>query len=707
MCELACCIMEKLKMKVSKVDRRVRSAACGVEALESRCLLTATVTAQVPAQTVVAGQIPAPVSLSSYFNDPTVTGTAVVLQTSEGNVPLVLTDAATPQTVANFLQYVNSGEYANNVFHRTVPGFILQGGGYMTNGSHIPTFGTIPGESATASLKNTTGTIAMALSSGPDTGTSEWFVNLTNNPQLDEANPSASDYDGGPFTAFGTVVYNGMTVVNTIANLPEVNASVESGAWTNLPVLPGYTGPQTATAAVPPSDLVTFNPVVLPGGLTYSVSSSNQNLVAASISNGSLQLTPGSGAGNANVTVTATDMGGGTATSTFAVTVLNNSPTVVIGAGGTKSVSYTDADGTVGVVSLKGAGSAVVSFNGSGFSQVPTGKGITMNGTGLGIADISTSSTTTGSALTITTSKGTNSINVGGITTDALKSITAKGVTLTGSLTSSATIGSVALAGAGGGTISASSIGTFTTPGAFSEDVSLGGSGLDLKKFTAGSITGGTWTVGGSAGAISAKTTSGWSPTFAGAVKSVTIGGDASAAISAASITTFTVKGALNNSQIHLTGAGNDLNKLAIAGALSGSLINSIGSLGTITAAAFTNGDVYAGVATLSNGLTLPSVAGDFASTASIKSIKLKTSASGDSFSNSAIAAADLGVVTLGTLQTAGNANPTGVVGESIKSLAATANQKFSLKNLGSGSDVATTLSAMGVTLGEVVIQLV
>jgi peptidyl-prolyl cis-trans isomerase A (cyclophilin A) len=689
-------------MKFPHDKRRARSADFSIEPLEFRMLLSATVIAQIPAQAIVSGQTPAPVTLSTYFNDPIVTGTAVVLQTTDGNIPLVLTDTATPQTVANFLQYINSGEYANTIFHRAVPGFILQGGGYMTNGSHIPTFGTIPGETATETLKNTTGSIAMALSNGPNSATSEWFINLTNNPDLDEANTTAADYDGGPFTAFGTVVYNGMTVVNTIANLPEVNDSVASGAWDTLPVLPGYTGSATPATPVPASDLVTINPVILPGGLTYSVTSSNSNLVSGAISNGSLQLTPGAGSGMANITVTATDMGGGTATSTFAVSVVNNSPNVPLGAGGAKSLTYKDADGTVGVVTLKGAGSAVVSFDGSGFSQISTPKGVTMDGTGLGISYISTSSTTAGSTLTITTSGGTKAIDVGGITTDALKSITGKGVTLTGSLISSATIGTLDLAGATGGTITATSLGTVAVSGAFSDNLSLGGAGLDLSKFTAGSITGGTWTIGGSGGAISGGSTNGWSTTFAGAVKTLTIAGNANGVITAGSIATFTVKGALNNSQVHLTGSGNDLNKLAITGALSGSVINSIGGIGAITAAAFTNGEVYAGVGSLSDGLALPSVAADFAATASIGSIKLKSS-----FSNSDIAAANIGVLTLGTLQTAGNADPTGVVSQTIKSLTATANKKFTLKNLNNASNVAMLLSSMGVTLGEVVITAV
>ena len=252
-----------------------------IEGLESRCLLSVAVTGQIPSQSLVNGESSQTIELSSFFHDPTITGTAVDLQTSMGSVPIVLTDSQTPRTVTNFLHYVTSGAYANTVFSATTPGFILQGGGFTTTGTQIPSLGNLNGEHA---ISNLTGTIAMALSNGPNSATSQWFVNLADNdgsgttPDLD--NSSA----GGPYTAFGNVVYNGMTVINAIANLGEVDASAENAAWSTLPVDSSYTGPtdippDTIPTAVvnpiPAADFVTINPVVVPDGLNFTATSAN------------------------------------------------------------------------------------------------------------------------------------------------------------------------------------------------------------------------------------------------------------------------------------------------------------------------------------------------------------------------------------------------------------------------------------------------
>ncbi|HEY1686821.1 MAG TPA: peptidylprolyl isomerase [Tepidisphaeraceae bacterium] len=290
-----------------------------VDALESRRLLAATVTTQIPTQNMSDSQAPISLALSSYFDDSVVPAgdTVVDLQTNlpspDTDIPIVLTNAATPQTVANFLYYVNNGEYANTVIHRSIPGFVIQGGGYNTDGNPIATNGDVMGEYATATLKNTTGTIAMALSNGPNTGTSQWFINLANNPQLDNTS------DGGPFTAFGQVIYNGMTTVNAIGTLPYID-DVDVSAWTNLPVQ-GYNGSNgTQYTGVPASAMVTINPVVITNVLTYTVSSDNTSIATAAINNGQLTVTPVTD-GIAHITVTATDLGGGTASSTFAVNV--------------------------------------------------------------------------------------------------------------------------------------------------------------------------------------------------------------------------------------------------------------------------------------------------------------------------------------------------------------------------------------------------
>jgi cyclophilin family peptidyl-prolyl cis-trans isomerase len=132
-----------------------------------------------------------------------------------------LFDNLTPATVANFLNYVNSGEYQNTVIHRSVPGFIVQGGGdgipaNLTDSSSFPHIATtFPSPTNEFNRTNTRGTIAMAkLPGNPNSATSEWFFNLANNSaNLDNQN--------GGFTAFGWVVGPGMTnVVDKIATDP-------------------------------------------------------------------------------------------------------------------------------------------------------------------------------------------------------------------------------------------------------------------------------------------------------------------------------------------------------------------------------------------------------------------------------------------------------------------------------------------------------
>jgi cyclophilin family peptidyl-prolyl cis-trans isomerase len=298
-------------------SRPARSPIATIEQLDPRRLLSATVTTSNPTENLTQGQSATNITLSNYFKDSAIPSgdTVVNIATPVGDIPLYLTNAATPITVANFLQYVNSGEYAQTIIHRSVPGFVIQGGGYTTSGSHINVSGEIAGEASTEVLTNTPGTIAMALSTGPNTATSEWFINLATNSFLDNSS------DGGPFTVFGQTIYNGLTVANDIANLPIVNDSTQSGAWSTLPVLSGTNG--ATVSSEPASNLVTLTPTVVPGGLTYTVSSGNSSIVAASVNNatGVLSLTPGAAAGSTSVTVTAHDLGGGTAVDTFNVSV--------------------------------------------------------------------------------------------------------------------------------------------------------------------------------------------------------------------------------------------------------------------------------------------------------------------------------------------------------------------------------------------------
>jgi len=154
--------------------------------------------------------------------------TVVRIDTPLGSITVKLFDDTAPQTVANFLTYVNDGDYANSFIHRSVPGFIVQGGGFTFENDAV---GDVPKDASVVNefnLSNIRGTIAMAkLGGDPDSATSEWFINLgDNSTNLDNQN--------GGFTVFGEVVGNGMEVVDAIAALDIVNAG---GAFTDLPII--------------------------------------------------------------------------------------------------------------------------------------------------------------------------------------------------------------------------------------------------------------------------------------------------------------------------------------------------------------------------------------------------------------------------------------------------------------------------------------
>ena len=136
--------------------------------------------------------------------DDTVT---VHMQTSKGEIVLELNKEKAPLTVANFIEYANSGFYDGTVFHRVIPGFMIQGGGFEPGMTKKPTRAPVKNESKNG-LRNTTGTIAMARLPNPDSATAQFFINTNNNRGLNY--PSQ-----GGYTVFGKVV-KGMSVVRAI-----------------------------------------------------------------------------------------------------------------------------------------------------------------------------------------------------------------------------------------------------------------------------------------------------------------------------------------------------------------------------------------------------------------------------------------------------------------------------------------------------------
>lgn len=210
-----------------------------------------------------------PFSLSSLLISTTLLmsnagATIVEFHTSQGNFKVNLHDQTTPATVANFLKYVNDGDYNNTVIHRVVPSFVVQGGGFSFAGNFplqaISIDNAVKNEPF---YSNVRGTIAMAKKGGnANSATSQWFVNINDNSKnLDEQN--------GGFTVFGEVISdsdgNGMSVVDAIADLP---------ICSSIP-MPNYTNEQCRSSSYVPGveNFVTIEQVTIVDSSTSTADS--------------------------------------------------------------------------------------------------------------------------------------------------------------------------------------------------------------------------------------------------------------------------------------------------------------------------------------------------------------------------------------------------------------------------------------------------
>jgi len=139
----------------------------------------------------------------------------VELKTNMGSIVLELDSEKAPLTVANFLQYVKDGQYDATIFHRVIPGFMIQGGGLGADFGEKRTRKPVRNEAANG-LKNTVGTIAMARTADPHSATAQFFINVADNDFLNFRFPTSEGYG---YTVFGKVV-KGMDVVDRIVKLP-------------------------------------------------------------------------------------------------------------------------------------------------------------------------------------------------------------------------------------------------------------------------------------------------------------------------------------------------------------------------------------------------------------------------------------------------------------------------------------------------------
>ena len=136
------------------------------------------------------------------------------ITTNKGVITLELDATAAPKTCANFKRYADEGHYDNTIFHRVIPNFMIQGGGFSADMSQKSTHATIENEAANG-LKNDLGTVAMARTPDPHSASSQFFINLTNNDFLNFRDESQAGFG---YCVFGKTV-DGMDTVNAIAGV--------------------------------------------------------------------------------------------------------------------------------------------------------------------------------------------------------------------------------------------------------------------------------------------------------------------------------------------------------------------------------------------------------------------------------------------------------------------------------------------------------
>lgn len=303
----------------------IQPSLSALDALEPRLLLSATVIEEIPDANLATAEDSTMIDLSQHFDDTELSGSLVKVETSLGSFYIETYDQITPVTAANFLDLVSGGNYDDMFFHRSDPGFVLQGGGFafpddtdaiasvVNNGTIVNEFDNWfdpeLGGYAAGDPVNLRGTIAMAKQAGnPDSATSQYFISVADNQAI-------LDGQNGGFTVFAHVVYDGMTVVDELMELEIINVG---SAFTELPVVD-----LAANATAVARENLLFGATTLAEELQFSITSSD--LVTAEIVDGQLTVSPtAAGAlqgGSVSITVTATDVAGTEVTSTFEVTL--------------------------------------------------------------------------------------------------------------------------------------------------------------------------------------------------------------------------------------------------------------------------------------------------------------------------------------------------------------------------------------------------
>jgi cyclophilin family peptidyl-prolyl cis-trans isomerase len=274
-------------------------------------------------------------NLPGIFSDADV-NSAVRLSTPAGDIDLELFDQQTPETVKNYLRYIDAGRYDSTIFHRSVSNFVIQGGGFTFSRNAtgaflnpVQTFGNLQNEPG---ISNQRGTVAMAkLGGDPNSATSQFFFNLADNSR---GGPALDSQNGG-FTAFGQLRGNSQAVVDALAAIPTQNRATNAAtsAFGEIP-LQNYPAPPGGDF---PSDTFSSNYAFLTSAsvtrrvdtrngdaLAFEVvGNTNTALVNAQITGGKLTLNYTAGMnGSSTITLRARDVEGRTVETSFTVRVV-------------------------------------------------------------------------------------------------------------------------------------------------------------------------------------------------------------------------------------------------------------------------------------------------------------------------------------------------------------------------------------------------
>lgn len=266
------------------------------------------------------------VNLFQYFDDPFTTGKIATFNLYDntlgnGEINVLLFDQngqGAPQTVNNFLQYVNNNSYVNSIIHRSIADFVIQGGGFTVNNLTVNDIATNPPvvNEFSPNRSNTRGTIAMAkLGGDPNSATSQWFFNVIDNA-------SNLDTQNGGFTVFGQVLsQNDLNTIDSIDSLSTIDATSANPALTDLPVI--------NSPVFNDNDLVRFENITVTDTPELSFSFQNNNnpsLVTSTVNNqGEMLLNPQNNTnGIAEITIQATNLLGETQSNTLRVSLIDN-----------------------------------------------------------------------------------------------------------------------------------------------------------------------------------------------------------------------------------------------------------------------------------------------------------------------------------------------------------------------------------------------